>query len=508
MNNRCIYSRDFIYKKYLLVIIWLFAVLFLWIPYIFPYFSFIDEQGLFASAVQIAKGKLLYKDVFESKGPALISIYLFFIKLFPSNYTLALHIVLLLLILFNSLLLYKILSKYGTGNFSLLAFLYPFLLACFYPGNMIGSREPFLTSLILFVFFLILYFPNNNFIILLSGFLSGTSILFKPFGIFFILSFAFLIYYYSKKLSKCYLFLFACSIIPLIFLSYLFKNNLWNDFLLWNFDYAVFISRTIPFGKKVYHGLAMLGRIFLFNPVYIIFGLPVIFNKSNFNENVALIILSFSALLWAVLHGLPFPHYYIPLIPFLVLLSIKGFYLFYKKLGPIQNDIKKYLYFFIIFSIFQSLLHWNGIDFHKKWKEFLKEKKWKADYEIKKDYEMIKYLRENTDKTDKIVIWGLNPKIYLFSEREPGTRFISSVEPVNGFVYYAPSQIKQFLPAEKLFLWDMEENNVKYFIDATNRSLLGMAYYTIDKYPYINNYLLQHFHIIKEIDGYKIWKRK
>lgn len=84
---------------------------FLWIPYIFPYFSNVDEPGYFASAIEISKGKFLYKDVFEAKGPGIMLIFAFFVKFFPQNFTFFLHLFMFLLLFLDSFLIYKILSK-------------------------------------------------------------------------------------------------------------------------------------------------------------------------------------------------------------------------------------------------------------------------------------------------------------------------------------------------------------------------------------------------------------
>ncbi|MCX8082090.1 MAG: hypothetical protein N3D17_01640 [bacterium] len=493
------------HKKIYFFSIWLCALLFLWIPYIFSYFAFIDEAGLFASAIQLAKGKLIYKDVFEPKGPFLLWIYLLMVKISATHYTLILHLTLLCLIILNSFLIYKILLKDIKREFAFIAFLYPFFLACFYPGNMAGSREPFFTFFILITFYLLLYFSHKNKLVFLAGIIAGSTLLFKPFSIFSILSCGFLSYYYTKVRLKPLIFFIASSIVPVFFIFYLFHKGLLSDFWLWNVKYAIFISKTIPLWRKIYHTLAMLGRLLLFNPVYLMFGIPVIFNKSLFLKNIDIVLLFFSTLLWAIMHGLPFPHYYIPLIPFIFLLSVKGFYNFHQIYT--FGKVKKYFYLLILLSISQSLLHWNGIDFHKQWIRFIKEKKWEARYEKNKDIELINYIQENVPQNEKIVLWGLNPRIYIFSEREPGTRFISSVEPVNGFVYYDIRKIIQFPEAEQLFLYDLESNKVKYFIDVTNKSLLNMGYYTIDKYPAIAKYLYENFILIGNINGCYIWKR-
>lgn len=485
--------------KLLKIYIFIFSFIltsFLWIPYIFPYFSNVDEPGYFASAIQLAKGKFLYRDVFEAKGPGIMFIFKFFVKFFPINFTFPLHLFMFLIIIFDSFLIYKILEKKLKSNFALLGLSYSISIACFYPVDMITGSEIFVNFIILLTYFIFLYYKNLKTFSFFIGCFLSLSILFKPFGILYILIFLILIILKTKTPFSVILFLLG-SIIPLIwFFSYLFKNNLFNDFYLWTVEYPIFVSKTIPLWRKTYYFFPMIGRLLFLNPFYIIFGLPMIFNRKKFKENFDIILLFLTSLIWGASHGLPFPHHYVMSVSFIFIISIIGFYNFNVNLLQANKcEFKKILNFFIIFSVIQSLIYWNGFDFYKKWIEFVKEEKWKREYEEKKYIEILNFLKENINSRDKIIIWGLNPKIYVLSGLSPGTRFISSVEPVNGIVYYDVSKVIQFKKAEKIFIEEIQKEDVKFFIDATFNSLIGIPYYTLDKYPEIK----------KVIDGkYKV----
>jgi len=479
----------------------------LWIPYIFCYFSNVDEPGYFASALHLAKGKLLYKEVFEAKGPGIISIFTFFIRFFSENPTFSFHLFMFLILVLDSLVIYKILKKRISGDFAIYGFLFPVFLSCFYPVDMITGPEIFVNFIVLFTFFIFLY-SNKKIAIFLIGFFSGVTLLFKPFGIFYVFYFFILICLEERKLQTIFTFLLGAFVPSFSFLLYLYYKNLINDFYLWTVEYPIFVSSTIPIMKKIYFFFPMVGRIFLTNPFYIIYGLSFIFQKENFKENFDIIFLFVISLLWGASHGLAFPHHYMVCIPFIFMISIINFYKFEEKFLKNDRKIKTVLNLFVIFSVLQSLLYWHGFDFYKKWIEFIKEKKWTRNYEEKDLSEILNFLRDNLNQKDKIVIWGLNPKIYFLGGFNSGTRFISSVEPVNGIVYYDVSKIIQFEKAEKMFIEEIKKKDVKFIVDATGKSLIGIPYYTLDKYPQIEKVIEEEYEqFSQDYNGCKIYKR-
>ncbi len=480
----------------------------LWAPYIFSYFSNVDEPGYFASALHLAKGKLLYKEVFEAKGPGIMYIFTFFVKFFHKNPTFFLHIFMFLILILDSFLIFKILNKKLPSNFAFFGLFFPVSLSCFYPVDMITGPEIFVSFILLLTFFIFLYFSNNKFAIFFTGLFSGLILLFKPFGIFYIICFLIFVTLKTRRLQNFFILLSGTFIPCFSFLLYIYSKNLIHDFHLWTIKYPIFVSKTIPLLKKIYFFFPMVGRIFLLNPFYIIFGLPLIFRKINFKENFEFIILFIISLLWGASHGLAFPHHYMVSIPFIFMISVVGFYKFNENILKNNFEVKKILNLFIIFSVFQSLIYWNGFDFYKKWISFLKEKKWTREHEEKQLSEILDFLKENLKNGDKIVIWGLNPKIYFLGGFTSGTRFISSVEPVNGIVYYDVSKILQFKKAEDIFIEEIKKEDVKFIIDATEISLIGIPFYTFDKYPEIEKVINEEYEkLTQTYNGCKIYRR-
>lgn len=492
-------------KRTIIFLCSIFIFCLIWIPYIFPYFCNVDEPGHFVDAFGLLKGKLLYKEIFEPRGPFIPFIHLFFIKISSNNYTFFLNLTLFLCLIIESYLIYKILSEMDIKNEAIYGFFFPVFVSLFYPKDMIIGGEPFISVILVLICYLSLKLKEDSNLIFLIGFLSGLIILWKLFGIFLILLLPFCL---KLKNFKRIFFVFLISLLPFgIFLSYIFKNHIWQDFLLWNIKYPIFLSKGIPVFKKFYFIFPMLGRIFLLIPFFTVFGIPQIIKKNKSEEEKKLMVFLIFSILWGISHSLPFPHYYRLMFPFLFIFSFMGYYL---TILVIEKNylLKKIINIFILFSILQTFFYWHGIDFYKKWKKFIADKEWRKEFERKNYENLLSFLRENTSKQDKIIIWGHNPKLYLLSELEPGTMFAGFLDPVLGIVFYDVSKIRQFPPAEEIFIQELKNPQVKYFIDAIKHSLIGIPYYTLDKYPEINECVVKNYEKMKEIDGFIIYKRK
>ncbi|MCM8806505.1 MAG: hypothetical protein NC926_00880 [Candidatus Omnitrophica bacterium] len=470
------------------------------IPYIFPYFSNVDEPEYALVAYKISKGRQIYREIFENKGFGLGYIYYFFLKIFKENYLLAVHLFYLFILFVNTFLIFKIVEKYSNKKASFFSLIfYPVLSTLFYPVDVHKGPEFIIVFLVLLSWFLIL-FSQNYFSIFLSSILVGLSLFLKQFGILLIFSFVFLVFLKTKNLTKTIVGFVFCFIPFISFLAYLFQKNIIYEWIEWNIKYPLFLTSSVNVIKKIYFIFPMITRIYFLNPFLLIFGINFFRNK---NEKVKdLLILLFITFLWGAIHGLPFPHHYVPLLTLSIIVGIIGYGNFISK-----QEKTKILNILIFFSILQSVFYWHGLDYYKRWICFIKNREWKKEFEIQKYSEIIDYIEKNTKKDDKIIVWGFNPKIYLLSNREPGTRFII-LDPVIGENFVHPPSIHQYQPALNIFLQELEIYNIRLFIDATDNSLINMSFYKIEKYPKIKKYLDKRFTFDREIDNFKIYKRK
>lgn len=469
------------------------------IPYIFPYFSNIDEPEYALCGYKLLKNRMIYKEIFENKGFGLGYLYFFFMKIFKENYLFAIHIFYMVILFLNTFLIFKITEKTSnreTAFWSLI--FYPAINTLFYPIDVHKGPEFIVVFLILFSWFL-LSNSTSYLSIFISSTIVGLSLFFKQFGIILIAGYSLIAYFYTKDYKKSF-FYFLFGILPFIlFLFYIFKKEIFIDWREWNIKYPIFLTLCVPVLKKIYFILPMVFRIFLLNPFLLIFS--IIFFKVQKKKYDFLIILTIT-FIWGIIHGLPFPHHYILFFTFLIIPSTIGFVGFLSSL----NKDKIIFDTLIFFSILQSIFYWHGFDYYKKWVNFIKNKEWKKEYEEKKYFEIINFITINTEKDDKIIVWGFNPKIYLLADREPGTRFII-LDPVLGETFAHYSKIFQYPLAEKLFLEDLDKYNVELFIDATDNSLINMGFFELEKYPNIFKKIKEKFVFIKEINGFKIYKR-
>lgn len=490
-------------NKFLFLIFSFLLTIILRVPYIFQYFSNVDEPEYALCGYKLLKGRLIYKEIFENKGFGLGYIYFFFMKFFLNHYLLAIHLFYLFILFLNTFLIFKIVEKKLNKNSALLSLIfYPALNTLFYPMDIHKGPEFIVVFLILLGWFLILN-SSDYFTIFISAILIGFSIFFKQFGIILLLGFSFLIYFMYKNLKKTFLY-FLSGIFPFfLFLIYLFKKELVQEWIEWNIKYPIFLSSCEKIWKKIYFVLPMVGRIFLLNPFLLIF--PFMFFKENKTlEKKDFVVILTITFIWGSIHGLPFPHHYTPFFTILIITAIIGYATF---ISNISNNKKIIFNYLISFSILQSIFYWHGFDYYKKWGDFIRNKEWEEKFEFSKYENIIRYIKENTEKEDKIIAWGFNPKIYLLSNREPGTRFII-LDPVIGQTFVTPPIIRQYPPAERLFLNELKKYKVKLFIDATDNSLINMSFFKIEKYQKIKEYLNQNFLLDKIIDGCVVYRNK
>ncbi|MGC8976140.1 MAG: glycosyltransferase family 39 protein [Candidatus Ratteibacteria bacterium] len=487
-------------KKLVFIFVSFFLTVFFRVPYIFPYFSNVDEPEYALCGYKLLKNRMIYKEIFENKGFGLGYIYLFFMKIFKTNYLFSVHFFYILILLLNTFLIFKIVEKISnreTAHWSLI--LYPALNTLFYPVDIHKGPEFVVVLLLLLAWFFLIYF-TSFFYMILSSFFIGLSLFFKQFGLILIIGFSFLVYYYTKNFKKSF-FYFISGITPFIlFLFYLYKRGLFSDWIIWNIKYPLFLASHIPLWKKIYSVFPMVFRALFLNPFLLIFSIFFLREKKGRNDFLLILFITF---LWGAIHGLPFPHHYILFFTVMIIISIIGFTIFLSKKFYGEKIIFNTI---LIFSILQSIFYWHGFDYYKKWINFLKNKEWTKDYEVKKYEGIVKFIIENTEKDEKIIVWPFNPKIYLLTNREPGTRFII-LDPVIGQTFANFTKIFQYQLAEKFFIEDIEINNVRLFIDATDNSLINMSFFKLEKYPNILKVLEEKFVFEKEINGFKVYRR-
>ncbi|MBX4205646.1 hypothetical protein KW795_00440, partial [Candidatus Microgenomates bacterium] len=157
-----------------------------------------------------------------------------------------------------------------------------------------------------------------------------------------------------------------------------------------------------------------------------------------------------------------------------------------------QQSIGKFIYFILIGFIGYSLL-FNLLPWHFERIVF------PPDMTIRNDIsptdttgDAIKWLRENTNKNEKILVIG-NSIVYIKADRLPSTRPSHSV-PFSWVPF--PKVKEEILSTPPSYL----------LIDTNFTSRLKGAYHQMEMYDFANNFMPQCFKEVYEVDTWKILK--
>jgi 4-amino-4-deoxy-L-arabinose transferase-like glycosyltransferase len=128
------------------------------------------------------------------------------------------------------------------------------------------------------------------------------------------------------------------------------------------------------------------------------------------------------------------------------------------------------------------------------------------------DYQTVsKYLAENTDAKDRILVWGNVPEIYWASGRRPATRFpatISLLAAINpGQEYDAKDPPEVDPTVRRWFYEDLRAHPPRYILDTAPAHIRGSQYSPISNFPRFERLLGRHYHYDRVIDGIDIYTR-
>jgi hypothetical protein len=222
----------------------------------------------------------------------------------------------------------------------------------------------------------------------------------------------------KKILSFCFSFILPISLFALYYLYRGILNQFLFSALLQNFGYLSSWQTGGHSSSVLQSGVVSRGVILCF--VYLL--IWFMSTKKIISRYLAFILFWFSVTIFAVLLSeRPYPHYFFQLLPPLLLLLLE----FFKKKQYLSRIlillsflslffiIKKYnFYFFKNISYYQNFyLKGNNSDFYG------------YPGQVSNIYKISDFIVKNSDKEDKIFIWGDEPSIYSLSKRSPVGRY-------------------------------------------------------------------------------------
>jgi len=534
LKNKILVSKN--YEKIFLLIIILFIIIVRINTLSLP---LEHDEGEYAYMGQLILEKIPpYKLAYNMKFPGTYIMYAIIMRLFGES-TAGIHVGLLFVNIINILLVYK-LTKILANKFCA-----PYAAAIYgiltLGPEMIGSTAHathFVTIFALSGIIILLTAINKNKLPLffLSGIFLGLSVIMKQSGIFFpLFGIAIIIsnYLFDIDKNKKNLFFktlyFVLGILaPIIFLFLLmYWLGVFDKFWFWTFNYLQKYS-SIIFGLTyleiilyIFHEFNfVIGNLLIWWFFALIGGIFLI--KSDKFMRITKINILFFLLfsLLTVIPGFYFrPHYFVTFAPALSILIAIFFFFIYNK---IIHFYKKSCAEKIIMALFISfLIPYIILNYQYFFTEDTNQlsKNFYVNNAFSESIAIADFINSHSDPADKIAVFGSEPQIYFYAQRQSATGYIYTyglMEEQDYALNMQKEMISEIETSKPKFIisiyiansWNISPNSNLYIFDWFNKytnenyQLAGIVDLFNNKntvykwYNEINNYQLKPYNYI------------
>lgn len=419
------------------------------------------DEGIYQVIGKALKdGRKLYTEIWDNKPPILYIVYAIFNGDQFLVRTFSLLIGILTLLLFYKLAI-RILINHRASIIS--TFIFTVLLATPVLEGNIANAENFLLAPIItagIIIYGVSHIGDNskklNQKLILAGFLLGLAFMLKTVAIFdFLAFFLFIIIFklpqntqlrklnlkfykfriklhyltiseLKKLVNKSLLHYIIAFLIPVFITALYFISN--NNF--YDFASAVFLSNINYVGVE--NKLLFPQGLLIFKIIALLISIYIIFLKRNsFSKSQIFVLIWFVVSIFNTnFSGRPYTHYTLLLLPSWTLL-----------IGLLFTKLTRQIRYLFIFLLVTVVIFVNNIfkpDVEKSIKyydnalAFIFDKKdiitYREffDYKTTRDYEVASFIKSHTNSTERILIWGDNPQIYILSEKLPVGKYTVS----------------------------------------------------------------------------------
>jgi 4-amino-4-deoxy-L-arabinose transferase-like glycosyltransferase len=124
-----------------------------------------------------------------------------------------------------------------------------------------------------------------------------------------------------------------------------------------------------------------------------------------------------------------------------------------------------------------------------------------------------RYIKEHAGPTDQLFVWGELPRIYLYAERRPATRYISTYAltgyPYGGSISYDPplgDTTSRIVPGSwDIFQREIEASKPRYIVDA--ETTLKIPRYPMTRFPWLADYVARSYRKVHEARDGVVYER-
>lgn len=463
--------------------------------WLFPFDS--DHWIFYYIGSKWVEGSTLYVDMWDHKGPIIYAYNGLLHILFGGN--LILHRVFFTLVaifgiwLFykTSKLLYDLLNlknKELTARATTLLYIFVSSLSQF--TNSGNNNEN------LGILFLIatLYFylqhkkdPAKQSKLFISGIFAGFVFMLKAnFALLLLPLFVDLIYVNRKNIFKIIsqLSFFAFGILAQLLFWSLFLYCTFKQFFIATFEFNSKYIKALGWDTSIPGFLQFIGILILLILFFAPFFIKALnrFKKPDKKIDYLLPLVALCSMLFIILAGTFYSHYFLITIPYLCLIAGATSYEVFNK----KRRLK--LLAFGIVAILMILISFKlGV-----YNTFAGS----AALDAKKQTAAANYITDHTANSDRIFANVYGATFYRLTGRDSGSRYISASHPLIDYKYHFGYDFNT------KFIFDMEDSKAKYVVMSSDKNDI----YRIQN-PVLMRYILHNYHLETTISGYDIFRR-
>lgn len=483
-------------------------------------YPFGRDQGEYAMiAMEVRRGKVDYRDIFDIKPPLTHMAHGLALSIFGQS-MLAIRLfdliwqcitVVLLVILAESIFKKRLLGLVA-------AFLYITGYYSFGYWNT-AQTDGFLTLLILLSLLAYIHYKKRGrmWLIVSCGLAIGTAMLFKyPIGILLLFLLMMIFYDYRSDGYKAAISLVIGCVVPIaIFLLVLVIQGALSDFMFTQITYIPAYNVRIGSQINVFIGIL---QFLLATPIMLLlFGSMIAFvalSKRRRLEYSALVSLWWLAALvhlaiqnkFYFYHGLPL------LAPGAVMASYVICMIYEKTYTKVPRFIFLSVATFTILSA--SVLPWflvnqkilidlvtENFKLQNVYTQFGDYES--GDYSVQADFEVAAYLKSHTGQSDKLFIWGFEPTIYFLAELSSASRFLYNFPLYGAFGW---------LEFRDQLVADLEQNEPKYIVIVQNDAIPWVTGTNNDSlaafldFQELRNLVSEHYMFETQIEDFYLYR--
>ncbi len=282
----------------------------------------------------------------------------------------------------------------------------------------------------------------------------------------------------------------------------------WEDFYFWGWQYNFTFMSGMTWEFFFKRFFAMTPRFILVWIILWVFAFAAIKKTLRHPREIStarhLMILWLTGSAVAVCAGGKFfGHYYIQLLPPLVILAAQALSEWRQKSAALK--FANWKRGFVLAAIVLPPTIYLIVN----WQVELK----RMTHEHQLFRMLAEDVRQQTSEADKIFVWGRMPELYYFSQRLPASRFITCNFVVGMTTYnYDDREARMvdagFSRAGELLLKDLQHNRPKLIIDTSPLDFRQYGKYPVSAFPRLQDFLRENYRALKNSSGLEIYEAR